>query len=106
MVDPLKCAVIGDIHGRVKPRAVESDKRHVESAEEVGVVASAVAIGRLPKDSRVHGKTHTPAVLSIAFGLEPVSADSGIGGIAADVDSCDAEDANENASPSLATRNW
>ena len=106
MVDPIERAVFGDIHGRVNPCAVESDKRHVEGAEEIGVVARAVTIGRLPKDSYVYRKPRTPEVLPITFGFEPVSAESGVRCVAADVDRCDAKDANENASPSLATRNW
>ena len=104
VVDPVERAVLSDIHRRMNPRAVESDKRHVKVADEIGVVACAVTVGRLPKDSRVHGKPHAPAVLSVAFGLEPVAAEPGVRGIAADVESRNADEADENPSPRLAAR--
>jgi len=105
VVDPVERAVLGHIHRRVNPSAVESDKRHIAVADEIGVVARAVTVGRLPKDSRVHGKPHAPAVLSVSFGLEPVATESGVRCVAADVESRNAGKTDQNASPRLATGN-
>ena len=44
LVDPVERAVLGDIHRRMNPRAIESDKRHVEVADEIGVEKNSIGL--------------------------------------------------------------